>query len=668
MRSTTVNHEPENLTARKPVVIGLYGLPGAGKSFLLNNLKLELDSRDFLLYEGSEKISSLVPGGLKAFQSFEDQERVYWRERAIDEISKESAYVGKPAIVTGHYMFCGDDIEPSVVWTPNDAETYTHVIYLAVNAARIAQRRVDDRLKSRPAISIDMIRRWQNTEVAQLSDLCRRHRILFTIVSEESLSRVPALVRYFRLDAVESNTTRALMKLDELMPDRGRLDTMLVLDADKTLAAEDAGTLFWQMFAESRPSARKRCPLEELFQGPMGYSDLAFRQATLFYEEAVGDEEYERLCAAVASRITMYPGFVTLLRSVARQSHVGAVIVTCGLSRVWEMVLEGEGLSTEIKVLGGGRLANGFTITPAVKAAVVSQLRHTDKLHVLVFGDSPLDIPMLQEATEAIVVVGDIATRSRSMDEALARAIGSGLRARQVLLSDNAAPRLDETLLPRTSLSELMMSRRMRPVLHSTDTNAARLLMTPTRDAAIAGPALRKAHRQVGRYLAIQHLSDVMGLEEYEMRHVQGSVTSGHRLRDEERTLIVALMRGGEPLALGVNGVFQQAMFLHADSASDVDEMHLHGLRSVILVDSVVNTGKTLLQFIKRIHDLEPDMRIFVVAAVVQAEAVSQGHDLTVAMEQHDVRLVALRLSDNKFTGTKETDTGNRLFNTTHLK
>lgn len=34
------------------------------------------------------------------------------------------------------------------------------------------------------------------------------------------------------------------MKLNEVLPYRDGLDTVLVLDADKTLAEEDAGTLF----------------------------------------------------------------------------------------------------------------------------------------------------------------------------------------------------------------------------------------------------------------------------------------------------------------------------------------------------------------------------------------------------------------------------------------
>jgi len=56
-----------------------------------------------------------------------------------------------------------------------------------------------------------------------------------------------------------------------------------------------------------------------------------------------------------------------------------------------------------------------------------------------------------------------------------------------------------------------------------------------------------------------------------------------------------------------------------------------------------------------------------VIAGVVQALSVSKG-SLAEALADHaKFSLVALRLSDNKFTGRGATDTGNRLFNTTHL-
>ncbi|KAK7426494.1 hypothetical protein QQZ08_007089 [Neonectria magnoliae] len=452
------------------------------------------------------------------------------------------------------------------------------------------------------------------------------------------------------------------------------------MDGDKTLAAEDTGALFWQTLAQNRLCLAKSSPLQELFSSSLGYSDTAFHQATLLYEaatddeEATDDEQFEIMCDAVASSVIMRPDIISLLRLAADQRHVGALVVTCGLGCVWEKVLERHGLSKTVDVIGGGRISNGFVVTAAAKAAIVSQLRNAARLYVWAFGDSPLDLPMLKEADQAIVVVGDKQTRSSSMDEALSKAIhDEDFQARQVLLPSQSPLRLDEDKLPLVRLDDeqfvgsIMRHRRSVEILHATEKDAAKLLTSPTRDASVAGPALREAHGLVGRYLATEFVSLLIGLEEYTIPHVQGHHTIGHRLRNEHRTSIVALMRGGEDMAFGVNATFPRAMFIHATSAADIKRHHLDHQCTVILVDSVVNNGKTLMQFIEHVRDLHASIRIVVVAGVVQAEVVVEMHALAKLMGRHGASIVALRLSENKFTGTKTTDTGNRLFNTTHL-
>lgn len=54
-------------------------------------------------------------------------------------------------------------------------------------------------------------------------------------------------------------------------------------------------------------------------------------------------------------------------------------------------------------------------------------------------------------------------------------------------------------------------------------------------------------------------------------------------------------MRGGEPTAFGVSDAFPLAMFAHAGDAEDLKLHHLQGQLTVMLVDSVVNTGKTIV-------------------------------------------------------------------------
>ena len=274
---------------------------------------------------------------------------------------------------------------------------------------------------------------------------------------------------------------------------------MLVIDADKTLAAEDTGALFWNDVPKTWPLENGVSALNALFSSHLGYSYTAFRQAVLLYEETANDGEFETHCQKVADAVTMHPEFVSLLQLVAEQKHVGAVVVTCGLRRVWDKVLEREGLSENVKVIGGGRIADGFVVSAAVKKALVARLQEVHHMRVWAFGDSPLDLDMLRKADQAVVVVGEEQTRSKSMDELLTHAIDvHGLRARQAVLPSNASPRLDDlddAKLPIIKLTgpefvkDLLGDRYTHgglQVVCAKDRSAAKLLATRMRDAPVS--------------------------------------------------------------------------------------------------------------------------------------------------------------------------------------
>ena len=144
-------------------------------------------------------------------------------------------------------------------------------------------------------------------------------------------------------------------------------------------------------------------------------------------------------------------------------------------------------------------------------------------MYVWAFGDSPLDLDMLRKADRAVIVVDGEQIRSKTMNAALTNAIDdSGLRVHQAMLPSNALPRLDVTKLPTIKLTEpKFVKSHLRgryiddglQVLCAIDKNAAKLLVTPIRDAAITGPNLREAHRRIGWYLANEFLADVIDLE-----------------------------------------------------------------------------------------------------------------------------------------------------------
>ncbi|KAH8750623.1 uracil phosphoribosyltransferase-domain-containing protein [Hyaloscypha sp. PMI_1271] len=536
----------------KAVVVGLYGVPGSGKTFLLNQLKQELGQEHFEFYDGTKMIANLVPGGLDAFQKLEEQEKVHWRQLAIDTIGKECADSGRVAVVAGHFTFWPEQTEAGQpVYTRNDLDTFTHILYLDAPAELVAQRCLNDTERSRASASINHLRKWQQAEKTQLRHLCYHHRILFTLIPPHPtlLNKVPTLLRDFRHHTEGYNLSRAESRMEEVL-----------FRGPSTAGDSDSGALFWKIVSNSRQSEDEERWLKTLFSSPLGYSYTAFRQAALLYEETTNDQD------------------------VAGQEHVGATVVTCGLRGVWDKVLEREGLSKTVKVIGGG---------------------HIHHMYVWAFGDN-----------QAIVVVGEEQARSKTMDAALLNAFDNdGLSAQQVLLPSNASPRLDTTKLPlvqlRTASSSMLLS--------------------------VAAPIV------VLDGMATEFLAELIGVEQYPIPHVQGHQTSGYRLCREKKTSIVALMRGGEAMAFGVNETFP-----------NIEPHHLLQQRTVVLVDSVVNSGKTVVSF------------IVVVAGVVQVQSVSGR--LAQALACHaNFSFITLRLSDKKFTGRGTTDTGNRLFNTTHL-
>ncbi|KAL4742378.1 uracil phosphoribosyltransferase-domain-containing protein [Aspergillus similis] len=672
---------PANAAADQaaPRVIGLYGLPGCGKSYIMDELKRELGETDFQYFEGSRVISTVTPGGLDAFKELNKRQQDQFRKLAVDEIKSICVRSGKTGIVTGHFMFWDNeaDKEPTRVCSHADLATYTHILYVNTPLEVTAKRRAEDTRRARPNVSIQHLRRWQETEIQEIRGLCRENNIRFATIYPNLKDKLASLIRDFQCDDENHNKSVAEQIFDKLIsPNYDELQTVLFFDADKTLAASDTGARFWKIVHKTKGGEED--PLSALFRGPLGYSYTAFRQAVLMYEESTSDDEFDSICNEVASHTRLYPQMSSLLHQAGRYRHICSVIVTCGLHRVWQKIIEKAGLSDVVKVVGGGRIKDRFVVTPSVKECLVTRAKTVHAVHTWAFGDSPLDLLMMRAAHKAIVVVGEQQSRSKSMERELSnKIVNNRLQARQVLLPNNSSPPLlDATMLPVANLTErsfldsiLQPHRRSGGIRlhHATDSHAAKLLSTPMREDSIRGPSLQKAHKNAGRYLATKYLAKLIGIEELTMRHPQGNAIAGYQLLDEERTLIVPLKRGGQPMAYGILKVFPKARFHEAKEPKEVEKKYLEGIVTVILVDAVINSGESMAQFVQHIQEMDGTVRIIIVAGVIQDQAVRGCSRLRAVARSTELTVVALRLSENKYTGKGTTDTGNRLFNTTHL-
>ena len=655
----------------KPLIIGLYGISGSGKTYLLKSLRQTSLNQHLDFEDGSDLIDACFD--LAVFKNLGAEEQNEKRADLMLKLVQDQSDLVKGIVIGGHLLLWDDGAkEPHSVGIEADWGAYTHIVYLQVDPEVVQKRRTNNKAKDRGLVSVEHLQQWQARERALLRDICYKRGIQFITITERAstpkeqvLCQLMTLLTNFLHSSEQASFAAVDSALESLVSQKAdTLQMILVLDADKMLAAQDTGSLFWKLM-----NNRKGMPKDalELISKPQGYSYAYFHQVTLLYEEVADDFDY--ICMLVASQVELYPEMSALLARVASVPHAGAVIVTCELRQVWETVLRIAGL-THVKVISAGRLSDGYVVTDTVKGHAVEKLK-AKNLRVVAFGDSPLDVKMLEKADEAYVIVGEKSARSVSMDHTLSRLIKSGHCARQILLPASVEPRLTADQLPTVTLDDTTLNAILkRRFVHATQKASAKLLMTAMRNVNVSGHSLRKAHERVGYYLANEYLGNVFGVESYSMKHVTDGLTDGYRFRGEEKTLIVPLMRGGEPMAFGVSKALRSASFVHSKVFTDIDPQHFETKETIVLVESMVNSGQSIMEYLKPLRKLCPRIKMVVVAGVVQAKAVEnvgEGSFGQTLRKDADLTLVALRKSENKYTGKGATDTGHRLFNTTYL-
>lgn len=182
-----------------------------------------------------------------------------------------------------------------------------------------------------------------------------------------------------------------------------------------------------------------------------------------------------------------------------------------------------------------------------------------------------------------------------------------------------------------------------------------RLLVDATRRADCAGPALARAHREVGRALA-RVVAESLPLEEVPIEHVAGR-SIGVQIRPGAEPIIVALMRAGLFVAEGLWERIPGASLVPLATGAPL-ALPASG-RMVIVVDAVINTGRTLCAVLDHVRSLGA-AKTLAVALVGHRPRVVDLSD-----QRPEVDFIAARLSERSYVGRGATDTGGRLFGTT---
>ena len=175
-------------------------------------------------------------------------------------------------------------------------------------------------------------------------------------------------------------------------------------------------------------------------------------------------------------------------------------------------------------------------------------------------------------------------------------------------------------------------------------------LIIDSRDTQNDGYQLGIIHQEMGVILGRAILGH-LPLIQKTISHPQREIEILYN--DDDNIVIICLMRAGLFLSLGIFKNFPKATFILSSDEFPLEDIFKD--KTVIIVDSVINTGKSILNIIENISTAK---QIIIATQVIQKNAIK--HFTT-------YQLYSIRVSDNNYLGIKNTDTGNRLFNTKEL-
>ena len=140
--------------------IGLYGLPTAGKSYILSAV------RNLEVLSGSSRLKELAPN----FHDLTDAQKEAVRQELALQLRQKDRF-----IMDGHYSF-GD----TVVFTAADGQLYDTFLYLYVDP-KIISERMSDSIRNNKYLQYD-IEQWQKFEVESLRAYCHENNKDFYII------------------------------------------------------------------------------------------------------------------------------------------------------------------------------------------------------------------------------------------------------------------------------------------------------------------------------------------------------------------------------------------------------------------------------------------------------------------------------------------------------
>lgn len=201
--------------------IGLYGLPTAGKSYILNAV------RNLEALSGSNLLKEIEPN---FHELTEEQKESVRRELALRLRQKDKF------IMDGHYSF-GEN----VVFTESDGQLYDTFIYLYVDPQIISER-MSDSIRNSKYLQYD-IERWQYFELESLRLYCHENNKDFYVIDNPGkgfFANISIILEF--IDSVVAGYS-CVGFAKEVADKITESNVVSLIDGDKTFIKEDSSSL-----------------------------------------------------------------------------------------------------------------------------------------------------------------------------------------------------------------------------------------------------------------------------------------------------------------------------------------------------------------------------------------------------------------------------------------
>lgn len=337
--------------------IGLYGMPTAGKTYIMD----QIDFLDVLV--GSRLLREHAPD----FDKRNKKERELARKEVANICKMRDDF-----IMDGHYAF-GEE----TAFTGEEGEMYDRYLYIHIDP-RYIEKRMKNSAKNQKYLQYD-IAAWQRREIEGLRLYCHRNNKDFYILdcpplnehveTEEAIQFLKDIVDgYSNIEYARDIVSTILQEAES--------DIITLVDGDKTLINEDSSRFVFGY-------------MTHLFDGNFYTGFQSWKQYREF-------DNYE----------INIPDYIDVHRNEKMPSTMkgNAYILSSGNKNIWTCISEQVGM----KSFAGNQMS------AETKYFVTKFLRESGK-YIIAYGDSMSDYYMLKEADEGYLVLRENGQVSKSL-------------------------------------------------------------------------------------------------------------------------------------------------------------------------------------------------------------------------------------------------------------